>query len=352
MSGSITGSIIGSITDVAGVLVGHHHRCDDDATVGDATSPGTGWACGTTVVVAPPGTVGAVDVRGGAPGTRETDLLDPSNSVRHVDAVVLSGGSAFGLAAADGVMTWLEQQGRGVQMTGGTVPIVPAAVIFDLPVGAWSARPTAEFGYAAAEVAGPDVALGCVGAGVGARAGVLKGGVGTASTVLDSRVTVGAIVVVNSAGEVLDPATGWPWMTELAAEFGLRAPSADQLAAYAARHRDTSPLNTTIAVIATDAVLTKAGCRRVAVAAQDGLARAIRPAHTPLDGDTVFVLATGAVAVEPDPDTPAAMLPDTALVTAVSTAAADCLARAVLAGVLAAEPVAGIPTYRGMFDTA
>lgn len=348
----MTGSITGSITDVAGVLVGHHHRCDDDATVGDATSPGTGWACGTTVVVAPPGTVGAVDVRGGAPGTRETDLLDPSNSVRHVDAVVLSGGSAFGLAAADGVMTWLEQQDRGVQMTGGTVPIVPAAVIFDLPVGAWSARPTAEFGYAAAEIAGPDVALGCVGAGVGARAGVLKGGVGTASTVLDSGVTVGAIVVVNSAGEVLDPATGWPWMTELAAEFGLRAPSADQLAAYAARHRDTSPLNTTIAVIATDAVLTKAGCRRVAVAAQDGLARAIRPAHTPLDGDTVFVLATGAVAVEPDPDTPTAMLPDTALVTAVSTAAADCLARAVLAGVLAAEPVAGIPTYRGMFGTA
>jgi L-aminopeptidase/D-esterase-like protein len=347
-----SGSITGSITDVAGILVGHHHRCDADATVGDSTSPGAGWACGTTVVVAPPGTVGAVDVRGGAPGTRETDLLDPSNSVRHVDAVVLSGGSAFGLAAADGVMTWLEQHGRGVQMTGGTVPIVPAAVIFDLPVGAWSARPTAEFGYAAAEVAGPDTALGCVGAGVGARAGVLKGGVGTASTVLASGVTVGAIVVVNSAGEVLDPATGLPWMTELAAEFGLRAPDADQLAAYAARHRDTSPLNTTIAVIATDAVLTKAGCRRVAVAAQDGLARAIRPAHTPLDGDTVFVLATGAVAVEPDPDTPAAMVPDTALVTAVGTAAADCLARAVLAGVLAAEPVAGIPTYRGMLGTA
>jgi L-aminopeptidase/D-esterase-like protein len=341
--------VSGSITDVAGVLVGHHHRCDADATVGDSTSPGTGWACGTTVVLAPPGTVGAVDVRGGAPGTRETDLLDPSNSVRHVDAVVLSGGSAFGLAAADGVMTWLETQGRGVQMTGGTVPIVPAAVIFDLPVGAWSARPTAEFGYAAADAAGPDVAVGCVGAGVGARAGVLKGGVGTASVVLDSGVTVGAIVVVNSAGEVLDPATGLPWMTELAADFGLLAPSADQLAAYAARHRDTSPLNTTIAVIATDAVLTKAGCRRVAVAAQDGLARSIRPAHTPLDGDTVFVLATGAVAVEPDPDTPAAMLPDTALVTAVSTAAADCLARAVLAGVLAAEPVAGIPTHRGMF---
>ncbi len=346
----MTGAIgFGSITDVGGVLVGHHHRCDDDATVGDSASPGTGWACGTTVVVAPPGTVGAVDVRGGAPGTRETDLLDPSNSVRHVDAVVLSGGSAFGLAAADGVMTWLEERGRGVQMTGGTVPIVPAAVIFDLPVGAWSARPDAGFGYSAADGAGPDAVVGCVGAGVGARAGVLKGGVGTASTVLASGVTVGAIVVVNSAGEVLDPATGWPWMTELAAEFGLRTPTADQLAAYAARHRDASPLNTTIAVVATDAALSPAGCRRVAVAAQDGLARAIRPAHTPLDGDTVFVLATGAVRVEPDPDTPVAMLPETALTTAVSTAAADCLARAVLAGVLAADPVAGIPTYRGMF---
>jgi L-aminopeptidase/D-esterase-like protein len=339
----------GSITEIDGVLVGHHHRCDDDATVGDSASPGTGWACGTTVVVAPPGTVGAVDVRGGAPGTRETDLLDPSNSVRYVDAVVLSGGSAFGLAAADGVMTWLEERGRGVQMTGGTVPIVPAAVIFDLPVGAWSARPDAGFGYSAAAGAGPDVAVGCVGAGVGARAGVLKGGVGTASSVLASGVTVGAIVVVNSAGEVLDPATGLPWMTELAAEFGLRAPTAEQVAAYAARHRDTSPLNTTIAVVATDAALSPTGCRRVAVAAQDGLARAIRPAHTPLDGDTVFVLATGAVAVEPDPDTPVAMLPETALTTAVSTAAADCLARAVLAGVLAADPVAGIPTYREVF---
>ncbi len=341
----------GSITEIDGVLVGHHHRCDDDATVGDSASPGTGWACGTTVVVAPPGTVGAVDVRGGAPGTRETDLLDPSNSVRYVDAVVLSGGSAFGLAAADGVMTWLEERGRGVQMTGGTVPIVPAAVIFDLPVGAWSARPDAGFGYSAAAGAGPDVAVGCVGAGVGARAGVLKGGVGTASSVLASGVTVGAIVVVNSAGEVLDPATGLPWMTELAAEFGLRAPTAEQVAAYAARHRDTSPLNTTIAVVATDAALSPAGCRRVAIAAQDGLARAIRPAHTPLDGDTVFVLATGAVAVEPDPDTPVAMLPETALTTAVSTAAADCLARAVLAGVLAADPVAGIPSYRGMFGS-
>jgi L-aminopeptidase/D-esterase-like protein len=342
----------GAITDVAGILVGHHHRCDPDATVGSADLPGTGWACGTTVVVAPPGTVGAVDVRGGAPGSRETELLDPSNSVRHVDAVVLTGGSAFGLAAADGVMAWLEEQGRGVAMTGGTVPIVPAAVIFDLPVGAWNARPTAEFGYAAVGAAGPEFAVGSVGAGVGARAGVLKGGVGTASTVLDSGVTVGAIVVVNSAGEVFDPDTGLPWMTELAAEFGLSPPPPGEGAAYAARHRELSPLNTTIAVIATDAALSPAACRRVAVAAHDGLARAIRPVHTPLDGDTVFVLATGALEVEPSPDTPVAMLPETALTTAVGIAAADCLARAVLAGVLAAEPAAAIPTYRELLPGA
>jgi len=320
--------------------------------VGDESTPGTGWACGTTVVLAPPGTVGAVDVRGGAPGSRETELLQVSNSVRHVDAVVLSGGSAFGLAAADGVMGWLEERGRGVAMTGGTVPIVPAAVIFDLPVGAWANRPTAEFGYAAADAAGVEFGLGSVGAGVGARAGVLKGGVGTASIVLESGVTVGAIVVINSAGEVLDTVTGLPWMAEFAAEFGLGAPPDDQIAGYAALVRQTSPLNTTIAVIATDAALSKSACHRVAVAAQDGLARAIRPVHTPIDGDTVFVLATGAIAVEPSPDTPAAMSPETALTTAVGAAAADCLSRAVLGGVLAAASVAAIPTYRSVLPGA
>ncbi len=344
--------IFGSITDVAGIAVGHHDRLDADATVSTADHHGAGWASGTTVIVAPPGTVGAIDVRGGAPGSRESALLDPSNSVRHVDAVVLTGGSAYGIAAADGVMTWLEERGRGVQMTGGTVPIVPAAVIFDLPVGAWACRPDAQFGYAAAQSAGREVPMGSVGAGAGALAGVLKGGVGTASTQFESGVRVGVIVVVNSAGEVFDPATGLPWMADLAREFRLRPPSAHQIAAFAERHRETSLLNTTIAVVATDAALTKAGCHRVAIAAQDGLARAIRPAHTPLDGDTVFALATGAVEVPPNPDTPAAMLPDTALVTAIGTAAADCLARAVVAGVLAAESVAGIPTYRDFFPEA
>src|ERR1700761_2289732 len=143
-----------AITDVAGILVGDCHRLDPDATMG------AGWATGVTVVLTPPGTVGAVDVRGGAPGTRETDLLDPANSVRYVDAVLIAGGSAYGLAAADGVMRWLEEQGRGVAMTGGVVPIVPGAVIFDLDVGAWSHRPTAEFGYHACQAASAAVAEG------------------------------------------------------------------------------------------------------------------------------------------------------------------------------------------------
>ena len=336
----------GAITDVDGILVGHHHRLDPDAALG------SGWACGSTVVLAPPGTVGAVDVRGGAPGTRETDLLGPAESVREVDAVVLTGGSAYGLAAADGVMTWLEEQGRGVQMDGGVVPIVPTAVIFDLPVGGWACRPTAEFGYRAAQSAGRRVAVGTVGAGVGARAGVLKGGLGTASAKLDSGVTIGAIVAVNSAGNVVDPATGLPWMAHLIDEFGLVAPPAEQIAALAARDAELNPLNTTIAVVATDAALSPAGCNRFAVAAQDGLAHTIRPAHTPLDGDTVFALATGRVEVAPDPETPAAMSPETKLVATLGAAGADCLARAVLVAVLAAQSVAGIPTYRDMLPGA
>ena len=343
----MTGSGFGSITDVAGILVGHHDRLDDDATLG------SGWATGTTVVLTPPGTVGAVDVRGGAPGTRETDLLHPSNSVRYVDAVMLTGGSAFGLAAADGVMQWLEARERGVALDGGLVPIVPAAVIFDLPVGGWQCRPTAEFGRRAAEAAGPSVAVGTVGAGVGARAGALKGGLGTASVRLDDiGVTVGAIVAVNSAGNVADPRTGLPWMVEYAREFGLVPPPPEEVEAFRERDAELSPFNTTIAVVATDALLSPAACHRMAVAAQDGLARTIRPVHTPLDGDSVFALATGAIEVEPASDTPAAMSPETKLTAAVGAAAADCLARAVMVGVLAAEAVAGIPTYRDMLPGA
>ena len=336
-----------AITDVGGILVGHHHRLDPDATLG------SGWATGTTVVLTPPGTTGAVDVRGGAPGSRETDLLDPANSVRYVDAVVLTGGSAYGLAAADGVMQWLEQHDRGVALEGGLVPIVPSAVIFDLPVGGWQCRPTAEFGFAAANAAGVEVAVGNVGAGVGARAGVLKGGLGTASILLeDIGVTVGAIVAVNSAGNIADPETGLPWLAYQTKEFGLMPPPADQIAAFAKRDAELSPLNTTIAVVATDAALSKAACKRVAIAAQDALAHTMRPAHTPLDGDTVFALATGAIEVAPAADTPAAMSPDLKLTTVVGAAAADCLARAVMIGVLAAESFAGIPTYRDMLPGA
>jgi L-aminopeptidase/D-esterase-like protein len=337
-----------SITDVGGIRVGHYHRLDPDASLG------AGWATGVTVVLTPPGTVGGVDCRGGAPGTRETDLLDPASTVRFVDAVLLAGGSAYGLAAADGVMRWLEEHERGVGMDGGVVPIVPGAVIFDLPVGGWACRPTAEFGYAAGDAAarGEGAAVGTVGAGVGARAGVLKGGIGTAAATLPSGVTVGAVVAVNSAGDVVDRATGLPWMADLIEAFALRPPPAEQIEAFAQLPSALSRLNTTIAVVATDAALSSAGCRRVAIAAHDGLARTIRPAHTPLDGDTVFALATGAVEVPPAGDPPAAFSPETALVTEVGIAAADCLARAVLVGVLAAESVAGIPTYRDMLPGA
>jgi L-aminopeptidase/D-esterase-like protein len=341
---------VNAITDVGGILVGHYHRLDPDATMG------SGWACGVTVVLTPPGTVGAVDCRGGAPGSRETDLLDPANSVRYVDAVLIAGGSAYGLAAADGVMRWLEEQGRGVAMTGGVVPIVPGGVIFDLEVGAWSHRPTAEFGYAAAVAAaggdGRSVAVGTVGAGVGACAGVLKGGVGTASTTLSSGVTIGALVAVNSAGNVIDQTTGLPWLSYLVDELALTPPPDEQIAALAKLESPLSSLNTAVAVVATDAALSPAACQQVARTAHDGLARSIRPAHTPVDGDMVFALATGAVEVAPPADTPAAFSPETALLTAVGTAAADCLARAVLVGVIAAESVAGVPTYRGLLPGA
>ncbi|MGZ4515900.1 MAG: P1 family peptidase, partial [Mycobacterium sp.] len=193
-------------------------------------------------------------------------------------------------------------------------------------------------------------------AGVGARAGVLKGGVGTASTALPCGATVGAVVVVNSAGEVADRATGLPWMADLIQEFALRPPPAEQVEAFAQLPTASSPLenrlNTVIGVVATDAALSPAACRRIAVAAHDGLARAIRPAHTPYDGDTVFALATGAVELPPASDSPASFSPEMRLAAEVGAAAADCLARAVLVGVFAANSVAGIPTYRDLLPGA
>ncbi|GAB3468717.1 P1 family peptidase [Actinophytocola sediminis] len=323
-----------AITDVVGVEVGHHQRIGD------------GWATGTTVVLLPPGSAGAVDGRGGAPGTRETDLLVPENLVQQIDAVCLSGGSAYGLAAADGVMRWLGERGRGMRVgehEHEVVPIVPGAVIFDLPRSDWGNRPTAEFGYLACSAAasGP-VAQGCVGAGTGARVGSLKGGVGTASVEVDG-FTVGALAVVNAAGEAVDVATGRPWAAdhEVAGEFAVSWP--DRAGDFPVVGR--ADLNTTVGVVAVDAELTKTECRRIAVAAQDGLARAIRPAHSMFDGDTVFAAATGTrplVAV----DAPFGQLARAAGLDRLCAAAAEVFARAVVHGVLSATSLAALPAYR------
>ncbi|HON75469.1 MAG TPA: P1 family peptidase [Dermatophilaceae bacterium] len=340
-----------SLTDVDGIRVGHAQR------VGD------GWLTGTTVVLAPPqGAVGGVDVRGGGPGTRETDLLDPRNLVERVHAVVLSGGSAFGLAAADGVMGRLARDGVGFPMggPGDVVPIVPGAVIFDLGRGGvFANRPGPAMGESAYDAAGAAApapggpAQGCVGAGTGAVAGGLKGGVGTASAVLPDGSTVGALVVVNALGSSVDPATGELY----AARFGLpgefdtlRRPSPDDLAAAhsLAGQRSSAggfpyALATTIGVIATDLTLTKAQCAKLSGIGHDGLARAIRPVHTMFDGDTLFTLATG--------DRPA---PDLWGFHAVLDAAGDCVTRAVGHAMLAATsvPEAGLRSYRDAFPSA
>ena len=314
-----------AITDVPGVLVGHWQRRE------------TGWATGTTVVLVPDGAVGAVDGRGGAPGTRETDLLAPHNLVQRANAVCLSGGSAYGLAAADGVMRWLAEHHHGFAV--GTqphevVPIVPAAVLFDLPRSDWGNRPDAESGYAACQAAaGGSVAMGTVGAGTGAKLGSVKGGVGTASVVLDDGSVVGALVAANAAGEAVDARTGRPWAAdlELGGEFVVRWP--DRPVELARRD---NPLNTTIGVVATDVRLSKAEARRLAMAGQDGLARAVRPAHSMFDGDTVFALATGA-----------RDLADGVFgLDRLCTAAADVFARAMVHALLAAESIPGLAAYR------
>ena len=342
------------LTDVAGLLVGHHHELDDDAAMG------SGSATGCTVVRVLGGATAAVDVRGGGPGTRETDLLDPSHSVQQVDAILLTAGSAYGLAAADGVMRWLEEHEQGIPMgsPAHVVPIVPAAVIFDLPVGDWAARPTADFGYRAAATAATEFATGSVGAGVGARAGVLKGGVGTASTVIEGGpadgVTVAALMVVNPVGAVFDPRTGLLWGTGTLgpAEFGMRSPDVDEVRTAAALEPKATALNTTIGVVATDAPLSSASCKRIAVAGHDGLARAIRPAHSPLDGDTVFAVSTGTRAVTAESSVPAAFSPELPVLAAVTEAAAIVVERAIVRALLDATSVAGIPTYRQIFPSA
>lgn len=324
------------ITDVPGIEVGHyaaHHT-------------------GTTVILARGGAVGGVDVRGSAPGTRETDLLDPVNLVDRVNAIVLSGGSAFGLAAADGVMSWLEARGLGWPMGDGqVVPIVPAAVLFD--PGRFGRdfrdRPTAEFGRQACENLTAGVfPLGNVGAGAGTIAGGIKGGLGSASIDLGQGVIVGALVAVNPFGSVVNPITGELFGAYLGIgdEFGsLPCPSVHP----GAETQTPQPIrNTTIGVVATNLELTKAQATKLAQMAQDGLARAISPAHTLFDGDTIFSLATGQISLAALQEDAAWGSVPAGLIRA-GAAAADTLTRAIVHAILQAETVGDTLSYRDRY---
>jgi L-aminopeptidase/D-esterase-like protein len=325
------------ITDVPGLRVG---QADDPAA-----------RSGATVILPDARAVCAVDVRGGAPGTRETDALAPENLVDAVDAVVLSGGSVYGLAAADGVVAWLGARGRGYGMAAGVPPspMAPAAILFDMANGgdkAWGeAPPYRDLGRRAIEGADREFALGTAGAGYGAMAGGLKGGIGSASAVTSDGYVVGALAAVNSWGSVIAPGgrTFWAAPYELAGEFGglgsagLRAGPEE----WGSAKRPAEARNTTIACVATDAVLTPAQAKRIAVMAQDGFARAIRPIHAPFDGDVVFALSTGR---RPLAD------PDNYTLARLGALAADVLARAVARGVFEATawPDAPVPCWRDL----
>ncbi|MEW2575568.1 P1 family peptidase [Streptomyces syringium] len=361
-----------ALTDVAGLRVGHAQRT------------GGGALTGTTVVLTEEGgAVAAVDVRGGGPGTRETDALDPRNLVQRVEAVVLTGGSAFGLDAASGVVGWLEDAGRGFRVgpdPAQVVPVVPAAALFDLGRGGdWRARPDAALGREAAEAAartetGAPVVQGNVGAGTGAMVGGLKGGIGTASVVLPSGVTVAALAAVNASGSAADPLTGVLYGRFF--EGRVEYPDADRHAAAqraldAARRESAKrsaasvrpPLNTTIAVVATDAVLTRAQAQKLAGTSHDGLARAVRPVHLLTDGDTVFALATGArpMVGGSAPGQPGVLelgdlerdVLELGVLNEILAAGADVLTRSVVKAVLAAEGVDGpggvFPSYRELY---
>jgi L-aminopeptidase/D-esterase-like protein len=314
----------GSITEVAGIEVGHHTL---------AARP-----TGCTVILARGGVVGGVDVRGGAPGTRDTDLLDPVNLVQEVHGVVLSGGSLFGLDAVSGAVRWLEERGTGLDAWGATIPIVTGAILFDLGIGDSSIRPGAECGYAAAEAAASGaVARGSVGAGTGATVGKLagldramKGGIGTASIELPGGVIVGAIIAVNAVGDVIDPTTGLV-VAGIRNEDGSGFTDARKLIRTRTGLVGGSGENTTIGVVATNATLTKAQVTKLAQMAHDGLARAIYPAHTPWDGDTIFTLATGEV--EGDAD-----------LIVLGAIAAEVVAEAILDAVRSATGLEGLPS--------
>ena len=316
----------GSLCDVAGLAVGHHTE--------------QARATGCTVVLCPQGAVCGVDVRGAAPGTRETDLLRPDNLVEQVHAVLLSGGSAFGLDAAGGVMRWLDAHGHGFPVGPARVPIVPAAVLFDLWIGDARIRPGADSGFAACTAASSaPPAQGSVGAGAGAAVGKLfgieramKGGIGTASVRVGA-VTVAALIAVNAIGDVVDPKTGAVIAGARTADGRQRLDSMAALLRGELPARALAGMATTIGVVATDAALTKAQANKLATMAHDGLAHSIRPVHTMTDGDTLFALATGTSGKPGD-------------MTVLGAMAAEATARAVLNAVHAASGLPGLPSAR------
>ena len=319
-----------AITDVAGIRVGHWT---------DARA-----LTGCTVVLCEKGAVAGVDVRGSAPGTRETDLMRPGTLVERVQGILLTGGSAFGLDAASGVMAWLAERGAGFKIGKWSVPLVGAAVIFDQELGDGAVRPTAQSGYAACRAATDGrVAEGNTGAGAGATVakmlgpkGIVKGGLGTASKRLGDGTTIGAIMVVNAGGEIVDPKTG----KTIAGPRKATGKGFESTMALLQAKRPTPPPggNTTIGVVATDAQLTKEQANKVAQMAQNGLAMAVRPAHTMFDGDTIFVMATGERRQRTNRSD----------VTVIGATAAEVVAEAIVKAVKAAKSVKGAPAVRDL----
>jgi L-aminopeptidase/D-esterase-like protein len=328
------------ITDVAGLKVGQAEDFD--------------VRTGVTVILVDEATLAAVDVRGGAPGTRETESLDPVNLGGTIDAITLAGGSVYGLDAASGVMAWLGARGRGFQLLAGAppAPIVPGAIIFDLANGgnkSWDETPPYRaLGIEAVERARESFALGNAGAGLGARAGTYKGGTGSASAVTDDGFTVGALAIVNAVGSPVIPKTDvfWAFPFEQDTEFGGRRLSGsatiDLDLPGDMKRPPRAGTNTTIAVVATDAALTRSELKRVAIMAADGFARALRPVHAPFDGDIVFALSTAKKEISESRAFD---------VMRMGSLAADCLARAIARGVYEAESVGSIASYREVFST-
>ena len=326
------------LTDIAGVSVGHA----DDARL----------ASGVTAILFDKPAVAAIDVRGGGPGTREETLLRPESTVEAIDGITLSGGSALGLDAAGGVQAWLAEQGRGLKIREAVIPIVPGAICFDLLNGGdkkWGRFPPyRDLGYAAAAAASKDFALGSVGAGMGATTATLKGGLGSASAQTSSGTLVAALAVVNAVGSVTVGDGPWFWAApfEVDGEFGGRGLpasfTADMLALrLKGRSAATAIENTTIAAVVTDATLTKAQARRLAMIAQTGMARAIYPVHAPLDGDAVFAAATCAKPIDP-----------VVGLTELGAVAANVLARAIARGVFTATALPfpdALPAWRDRF---